>query len=309
MGAALSSSTGAALRAATGVPGERQSVDLIPVSPGLTYDVCLPVSSQSQAASLVADVGRSESARKSARKNYLEPLSSASTAGDLYVTQVKTAVARYTKKIDAISADYAKVGKYTKEHAEQMVAARGSLYKELADVIPPAAFYRVSTAHPELESVQAAAREASDIAALRELSGKPAQNLSRNIVKRGKAAVTAADDIPISIDKKIADKLGKLDKVLVVVKLAPAAVSALQAKSDEEREKALKEFAAVGAGIAADKIVVGLGMAFCAAFTVTSLGWGFLVCGLTFATAGTYLGEYAEEQVSELLTPPDAGVP
>jgi hypothetical protein len=302
MPAAIASSTRAAIQAATDY-GEARNAVLVPVREGAKFDACLPASDVERARALVSQFARAWTVESEASAyQAVAGLAKATAAGELFETQIRAIGRRYTLSIEKIAREFAKEGKYTKEHAAAMVAARERLASELGAIVPPSSYYKFEPI--PLQSIGTDAKLSKRLEALSGMSGKPAANLARNIVKEGRDAITYADETPIVLNIKYAEKLSKLGNVLTAVELLPSAATALLAEDDRERQKALITFVSKAYGTLAEQAVSRGGLYLCVALTLSTGGWGFLACGLTAVGTGIIAGAGVEKLMTKTLTVP-----
>jgi hypothetical protein len=291
-----------AVRASVHLPGESVQVSLIRVRPGERFDICLPATEGTQANGLLQQMSeRTSQSSSSMGKDVLGGMSKVTGAGQLYLDQVKQAERRFSRVAEEIAQEFSKTGKYTSQHAAQLMEARQGLTSALRDVYPDISFYRVAPPAEDMVSTVATQRLASDVAAMDKLEGRPLANLTRNASKRGLSAPTYLDEVPVIVDQRLARYLAKADRILIAVEIAPAIADLMTARSEQEQKKAIVELAAKGTGMAADKLASAATLALCVSFGAMTAGWGFLACGVLSVGTGIAVGSFAEGLMRDMI--------
>ncbi|MEF2270547.1 hypothetical protein V3C40_27525 [Janthinobacterium sp. LS2A] len=291
-----------ALRASLRAAGDPAQVLVVPAKAGERYDICLPTDNQRSAKELYAEMNaRVANSGGPTTSDLLLGLGKASGAGELYIMQIKSMVAKFSKVTQEVATDFSKTGKYTAAHAAKVLEARRALEGALKDVVPAISFYRTVDASQGFDSITATERLSADVDAMSGLSGRPLRNQERQSLKRINNAIDYSMEAPVIIDSKLAHILNKADKILVAVELAPAVGHMLTAKTEQEQKKAAIEMSAKALGMALDRIVSAKSLALCLGLTVISGGWGFLMCGVGAMTLGLAVGYVAEEQMKKLI--------
>ncbi|OBV41079.1 hypothetical protein [Janthinobacterium psychrotolerans] len=292
-----------ALRASLRVAGDSVQVPVVPAKAGDRYDICLPTGNQRSARELYAEMNARvvDSAASPTGELLIGLGETASDASEWYLMQIKGMLAKYSKAMQEVAADFSKTGKYTAAHAAKVLEARRALEGALKDAVPAISFYRTVDASQGFDSITATERLSADVDAMSELSGRPLRNLERQSLKRINNAIDYSMEAPVIIDSKLAQILKKVDKILVAVELAPAVGHMLTAKTVQEQQKAAIEMSAAALSMAADRVVAAETMALCVGFGVVTGGWGFLACGVGAMTLGLTVGYMAEEQMKKLI--------
>ncbi|WP_163873228.1 hypothetical protein [Rhizobium laguerreae] len=218
-------------------------------------------------------------------------------SGDVYVSQVNSAGRRAEKAAQRILANISKDGKHTPAHIKQMLQVRQQLKIDLADIIPGQVKLRslnASEVTEVLESDEITEDVVKRSEAFEKLEGRKLRNASRKAFKRARG-MNYADDIIVEVDLKFANRLKRVNTVLTVVEFAPAVARIFVAKTDQERDKAIRAAIAKGAGALAGEAIQKGGLALCVIAGVASGGWLFLACGFAVVAVGIYAGQYAED--------------
>lgn len=295
----------AEIRASTSTSETQLQSYLIPTPSGGRYDINLPISNPLTARQLLEQLGlKWLNVSQSNAYDLALSASKGTLAGELYVQQVQALGEVAQNTVIEVAKDAKKLGKYTPEHAKRIFDAQVKLWDQLKPIIPGQTRYTIALSNPELESRIALQRFTDDIAAIPKLTGRPADILTRNSIKRLNQSVSIAEDAPILINKKLAKKLTLVGDVIQVIELMPAATVALTTDNELERRKAVAEIGGKVSGAVVEKAFMLSTPQLCAIFGLGTGGWGFLGCGLIVAGAGIYFGKQTEGLVKELTLPP-----
>jgi len=293
-----------AVRASTRIAGDRQDVAISPVTYGENHDICLPAENEEQARKLLREFALNLDVKANTEEaKQLQGLLKATGAGQFYILQINSAKARFTKVAEGVAAEVKEGGKYTPEMGKKLVKARQALTESLKDIFPAMTFYRSSPPLSTLESTAATEKMVEQLEALETLSGRPQNNLTRNITKRGQGALTYADEVPIKVDLQLAKKLKLIDSFIVVVDLAPEVSLLLTSNNEREQNAALVALSAKAAGVFVDRVTSEVAMNLCVGFGVMTGGWGFLMCGVAAIGTGIFAGLMTENYMKSKLTP------
>lgn len=296
----------ASLRSATATAEDKRIVVIQPAPNGRTGDIVLPSSNDKTTLELLAGLANQANiAASGVGGDTLIALSKSSLAGELYVQQVEGAVAHCVNTGKAIAADYVEVRKFTPEHAKRILDARLEMLRALKVIVPPKAAASVTEGMTGIASVDATARLAADVQAMQSLEGRSLQNLARNAVRRIEAAPTFDQDLPaIAMDSKLAARLKTFGNVVQVIELMPPAIVLITSDDRREQENALAQLGGKITGSLVEKAIQSGGPALCVMFGVSTMGYGFLACGLISVGVGIYAGKEVESRMTKVLSAP-----
>lgn len=280
-----------------------RQVELRRIPPGEEYQACVPSGNPETAAKLLSEIGAkfSATAESDIYKSIIG-FSEVTLAGELYIDQLKAARARFASSVEEVAVDFAKLKKYTPEHAKKIIAARIQLKNDLKNVFPGATYFRSIPVEGRLNSDEITEALSKDLEKTSSLKGKTVTNLSRRVFQKGSQELNYADDIAVKLDLKVARKLKLASKILVPLDFLPPLAVLLTTDNEAEIKKALIQFHAIAVGKVAGKVAAGGVIMLCTVFGVGTLGWGFLVCGVGALAADIIAGDAVEQYITPMLS-------